>query len=155
MAITPDRQSPVRVLLVDDDPRLRSLGRKVLERSGYEVALASDGDEAVALATSDEFDVILMDLSMPKMDGYEALRAIRAIRPGLPVIALTAHAMKSDQERCLQEGFDQHVSKPFRTQQLVATVAAFAAKARAALAGRPGEVIEPGLVQPLDAPAVT
>lgn len=115
-----------RVLLAEDDPRLQSLGRKVLERQGYNVSLANDGEEAVALAADNDFDVILMDLSMPKMDGYEAMRKIKSIKPMMPVVAVTAHAMKSDRERCLEEGFDEHLSKPYEVPQLVAVVASFA-----------------------------
>jgi CheY-like chemotaxis protein len=115
-----------RILLAEDDPRLQSLGRKVLERQGYTVSVAGDGDEAVQMAADHDYEVILMDLSMPRMDGYEAMQRIKQFKPALPIVAVTAHAMKSDRERCLEQGFDEHLAKPYEVPLLMAVVASFA-----------------------------
>jgi CheY-like chemotaxis protein len=114
------------VLLVDDDPRMQVLGRKVLERQGYRVVLAANGAEASVAAAGERFDVVLMDLEMPGVDGHEALRQIRARQPALPVVAVTAYAMAGDAERCLAEGFDDYISKPYEIAQLRSIVARLA-----------------------------
>jgi len=103
----------------------------VLEKRGYTVVVAGDGRAALAaldLAALDEdkFDLVLMDVQMPEMDGFEATAAIRARErltgAHLPIIAMTAHALKGDQERCLAAGMDGYISKPIRVQELLATV---------------------------------
>ena len=114
------------ILLVDDDPRMQVLGRKVLERQGYRVVLAANGAEAAAAAQAERFDVVLMDLEMPRVDGHEALRLIKARQPDLPVVAVTAYAMAGDSERCREEGFDDYISKPYEIAQLRALVARLA-----------------------------
>ena len=114
------------ILLVDDDPRMQVLGRKVLERQGYRVVVATNGAEAVAAASAEPFDLVLMDLEMPSVDGHEALRLIKAERPALPVVAVTAYAMAGDSERCLEEGFDDYISKPYRITELRQLVARLA-----------------------------
>jgi two-component system, sensor histidine kinase and response regulator len=111
------------VLLVDDDPRMQVLGRKVLERHGYRVVLAANGTEAAEAAAAEPFDLVLMDLEMPRIDGHEALRLIKAEHPTLPVVAVTAYAMAGDSERCRAEGFDDYISKPYDIVQLRAVVA--------------------------------
>lgn len=114
------------VLLVDDDPRMQVLGRKVLERHGYRVVVAADGMEAAAAVDREPFDVVLMDLEMPRLDGHEAMRRIKAKRPALPVVAVTAYAMAGDSERCRAEGFDDYISKPYEIRQLRSLVARLA-----------------------------
>ena len=114
------------VLLVDDDPRMQVLGRKVLERHGYRVVVAADGMEAAAAVDREPFDVVLMDLEMPRIDGHEAMRRIKAKQPALPVVAVTAYAMAGDSERCRAEGFDDYISKPYEIQQLRSLVARLA-----------------------------
>jgi CheY-like chemotaxis protein len=115
------------VLLVDDDPRMQVLGRKVLERQGYRVVLAANGAEAAAAAAEERFDVVLMDLEMPSVDGHRALRLLKSEHPRLPVVAVTAYAMAGDSERCKREGFDDYISKPYEIAQLRAVVARLAA----------------------------
>ena len=114
------------VLLVDDDPRMQVLGRKVLERQGYRVVVAADGNEAAVAADAEPFDVVLMDLEMPRVDGHQAMRLIKARHPSLPVVAVTAYAMAGDSERCLEEGFDDYISKPYEIGQLRSLVARLA-----------------------------
>ncbi|MCB1957248.1 MAG: response regulator [Rhodocyclaceae bacterium] len=101
-----------RVLLVDDNEFNRQIGQELLELVDIEVRLACDGAEAVELARCDAFDLILMDLQMPVMDGYEAAARIRKDHPALPIIALTAHAMKSEKTRVLAAGMNDLLTKP-------------------------------------------
>ena len=115
----------VTVLLVEDDARLQILGRKVLERHGYQVVLADNGRSAVALA-GEQVNLVLMDVSLPEMDGLAATRLIKAAHPDLPIVALTAHAMSGDRERSLSAGCDGFLSKPYQIPDLVRTVADFA-----------------------------
>ncbi len=114
------------ILLVDDDPRMQVLGRKVLERQGYRVVVAVNGAEAARLVSAEPFDVVLMDLEMPRLDGHEALKLIKADQPELPVVAVTAYAMAGDSERCREEGFDDYISKPYEIAQLRSLVARLA-----------------------------
>ena len=116
------------VLLVDDDPRMQVLGRKVLERQGYRVVLAANGMEAATAAERERFDVVLMDLEMPNVNGHQALRLIKASQPALPVVAVTAYAMAGDPERCLAEGFDDYISKPYEIAELRSLVARLAGR---------------------------
>jgi signal transduction histidine kinase/CheY-like chemotaxis protein len=106
----------LRVLLVEDNRVNQFLARRLLERWGHHVVLAESGREAVAAHARQIFDVILMDVQMPEMNGFEATAAIRAAEhlssDGTPIIAMTAHAMKGDRERCLAAGMDGYISKP-------------------------------------------
>ncbi|HEX5227002.1 MAG TPA: ATP-binding protein [Bryobacteraceae bacterium] len=105
-----------RVLVVDDNAVNRQVAVRLLERRGHTAASAVSGREALDLAAQSHFDVILMDVQMPDMDGYEATQAIRAAEASsgghIPIIAMTAHAMKGDRERCLAAGMDGYVPKP-------------------------------------------
>ncbi|MBS1694177.1 MAG: response regulator [Actinobacteria bacterium] len=102
------------VLLVEDNPRNLKLARDVLEHAGFGVAVAASGEDAVDLAISAQPDVILMDLQLPGIDGYEALERIRRHDDtvSIPVVALTAFAMAQDRERVLSSGFDGYLEKP-------------------------------------------
>jgi signal transduction histidine kinase/DNA-binding response OmpR family regulator/HPt (histidine-containing phosphotransfer) domain-containing protein len=136
-----------RILLVEDNPINQELACDVLSRAGITVAIAADGREALAVLERDRFDAVLMDCQMPVMDGYEATRALR-LRPGmkdLPVIAMTANAMAGDREKVLAAGMDDHVAKPFRVEELFATLAHWVRPA--ALPLPPGSGLEslPGL----------
>ena len=115
----------VRVLLVEDNEINRQVAKEILEGAGLIVTMAHDGREAVNAVKSDEFDVVLMDVQMPVMDGYEATGAIRS-DPGfkdLPIIAMTAHAMAGDRERSLEAGMNDHVTKPIDPEILYRTLA--------------------------------
>src|ERR1035438_525869 len=114
-------QSPsaaLRILLAEDNKINQFVARRLLEKHGHTVTVAGNGYEAVSLLDGESFDVVLMDVQMPAMDGVEATTAIRVKENGtgrhIPIIAMTAHAMKGDEERCLQAGMDSYVPKPDR-----------------------------------------
>ncbi|MEE8330173.1 MAG: response regulator [Acidimicrobiia bacterium] len=115
-----------RVLVADDSPTNRMLAKRLLENGGHEVTSVDDGSQAVEALESNRFDVVLMDVQMPVMDGFEATAEIRQRESGtgehIPIIALTAHAMDGDRQRCLDAGMDAYVSKPFRSAELFATI---------------------------------
>jgi two-component system, cell cycle response regulator DivK len=113
------------ILIADDRPSSRELLRTVLERSGYEVIEAEDGEMAVERARSGRPDLILLDLQMPKLDGYAALALLRGDPEfaRTPVLALTASAMRGDREKILEAGFTDYLSKPAGTEALREAVA--------------------------------
>ncbi|MCB2224823.1 MAG: response regulator [Actinobacteria bacterium] len=122
-----ERRRPLRVLLADDSPTNRLVASRVLEKRGHDVAEVGDGAEALAALDAARYDVVLMDVQMPGMDGLEATRQIRdrERRAGaghVPVIALTAHAMEADRQRCLAAGMDGYLAKPFSSEDLVGAV---------------------------------
>jgi len=112
----------MRILLAEDSLVNQKLAVGLLKRQGHSVVVANNGKEALAELELREFDLVVMDVQMPEMDGLEATAAIRAreVQTGahVPIIAMTAHAMKGDRERCLEAGMDQYVSKPIRARQL-------------------------------------
>jgi len=116
----------MRILLVEDNPENRDMLSRRLIRRGHEISFAMDGAEAVRLATAEIPDLILMDLSLPVMDGWEATRQIRggAATAQIPIIALTAHAMVGDRERALAAGADDYDTKPVDIERLSAKIAA-------------------------------
>jgi PAS domain S-box-containing protein len=119
--IQPSERS-LRVLLAEDNPVNQTLATRILERLGHKVQVVNNGKEALGRAQAEEFDVILMDVQMPEMDGLEATAAIRDAEAGTekhtPIIAMTAHAMKGDREKCLSAGMDGYLSKPIRIDEL-------------------------------------
>jgi CheY-like chemotaxis protein len=109
------------VLVVEDSPVNRVVATRVVERCGYHVTAVNNGQEALDALSARHYDAILMDCQMPELDGYEATREIRRREAGdrhTPIIAMTAHAMTGDRERCLLAGMDDYVSKPVRAQAL-------------------------------------
>jgi PAS domain S-box-containing protein len=120
-------RSRLRVLLAEDNPINQRLAVRMLEKLGHHVAVASDGREALALWESQPFDAVVIDVQMPEMDGLEVTAAIRAKEKSsgrrTPVIALTAHAMKGDRERCLDAGMDDYLAKPVDLHTLEAALA--------------------------------
>ena len=114
---------PLNILLAEDSLVNQRLAVGLLKKYGHSVTVANNGKEAVAALASGNFDVILMDVEMPEMDGYEATAVIRVQQrqsgTHVPIIAMTAHAMKGDREQCLEAGMDDYISKPIRIQQLL------------------------------------
>jgi CheY-like chemotaxis protein len=123
-------QTGICILLAEDNPVNQYFALRLLQKRGYEVVLAGSGREVLAALEKQTFDLILMDVQMPEMDGFEATAAIRekekATRTHVPIVAMTAHAMAGDRERCLAAGMNNYVSKPIRSQELFAAIAAFA-----------------------------
>ena len=109
-----------RVLLVDDDVRNIYALTALLDEAGLRVTPARDGKEAIACFQREPFDLILMDMAMPNMDGYTATRTLKEEHAcHIPVIALTAHAMKGDREKCITAGADDYLAKPVNRQELL------------------------------------
>ena len=133
--VTPS-SAPLRVLLAEDNAINQQLALRILQKRGHEVVVAANGREALAALDTGRFDLVLMDLEMPEVGGFEATAALRARETGsgphVPVIALTAHAMKGDRERCLAAGMDGYVTKPLLARELFAAL-------DAALGGAPPE----------------
>ncbi len=111
--------APMNVLLVEDGETNRRLIQVILGEAGVDVAVAVNGKQGVEKAQQSHFDAILMDMQMPVMDGYQASRRIREHGLTIPIVALTAHAMKGDREKCLQAGCTDYLTKPIRTQELL------------------------------------
>lgn len=123
----PAALGPLRVLLAEDNPVNQRVAAAFLERAGHSVTIVSDGQQAFDQAMAGGFDLVLMDVQMPEMDGLQATRAIRDAEAGkrrLPIVALTAHAMDGDRELCMAAGMDAYLSKPIRREELLETVAA-------------------------------
>jgi CheY-like chemotaxis protein len=116
--VSNERLAGIRVLVVDDNEINRMLAEKLLQRWGATVDGAADGEEGVRKAQSSAYDVILMDLQMPGMDGYEAARRIRDLGIKTPLIALSAAALDEVKDRALEAGMDDFVSKPFHQEEL-------------------------------------
>jgi PAS domain S-box-containing protein len=118
-----DEQTPLDVLLVEDHPINQKLATNLLERWGHRVTLAENGKLAVEVMRGRRFDIVLMDMMMPVMDGLEATRQIRVAEmensvPRTPIIAMTANAMQGDRENCLEVGMDDYIAKPIKSQDL-------------------------------------
>ena len=113
-----------KVLLVEDNEMNRDMLSRRLERKGFEVVFAQDGSVAVELAGSEQPALILMDMSLPVMDGWEATRRIKAdpATKGIPVIALTAHAMAGDKERAMEAGCEDYDTKPVDFPRLLGKI---------------------------------
>lgn len=121
-----DPRKPARILLVEDNPINQKLSIKLLEKFGYESDLASSGEAAVDLFKSNRYELVLMDCQMPGLDGYETTREIRRLEltsdRRIPIVALTANAMKGDREKCLEAGMDDYLAKPIQPQNLRETI---------------------------------
>lgn len=115
------RLLPAHILLVEDDVTSRAVAKLLLERSGYRVSVATDGEEACRKAIEGTFDLVLMDISLPKLDGYAAVKCIReAGKMDLTIVAMTAYALSGDRERCLEAGMNDYLSKPVSRVALTA-----------------------------------
>lgn len=113
-----------RILLVEDNEMNRDMLSRRLQRKGYEVLLAVDGGQGVSMAGSEKPDLILMDMSLPVLDGWEATKQLKGADAtrGIPVIALTAHAMQGDQEKALEAGCDDYDTKPVDLPRLLGKI---------------------------------
>ncbi len=116
----------LKVLLAEDGLVNQKLATVILEKSGHTVRLAVNGREAVAAVASERYDVVLMDVQMPEMSGYEATEQIRKMNretgEHTPIVAMTANAMKGDREKCIDAGMDDYISKPFKITDLLAAL---------------------------------
>lgn len=112
----------LRVLLVEDAPDNRFLITKILESAGACVDTANDGVEGIERAYSANFDVVLMDIQMPRMDGFDAVRTLKRSNYTVPIVALTAHSRMDDRRKTHDAGFSDHLTKPINSGELVTCV---------------------------------
>lgn len=116
-------QAKFRILIAEDNPVNQTLTMRLLEKRGYSTGLAENGRQVLEELERQKYDLILMDMQMPVMDGIEATRMIRSqkkdvVYRNIPIIGLTANAMKGDRELCLDAGMDDYVTKPIKSQKL-------------------------------------
>lgn len=121
-------QRSLKILVAEDSLMNQIFTREILKEGGHEVVIVADGQEAIEALARENYDLVFMDIRMPNMDGEEALRIIRqgryaGINPHMPVIALTAYALKDDQERLMKQGFDGYLAKPIDVQALEKLIA--------------------------------
>jgi two-component system sensor histidine kinase/response regulator len=121
--IEEEKRRNIRILLAEDNVVNQKLATRIIEKLGYKIDTVSDGREAIKALSRVPYDLVLMDVQMPEMDGIEATQMIRDFKskvmdPQLPIIAMTAHAMKGDREKCLQAGMNDYISKPVNPQEL-------------------------------------
>ena len=119
------RLEPLRILLAEDNPINQKLALRLLEKGGHQVVLAKNGQQALEEFHQHPFDLILMDIQMPVMDGVQAVRALRASERGanVPVVAVTAHALAGDREKYIGYGMDGYVTKPLNSRTLFGAIA--------------------------------
>jgi CheY-like chemotaxis protein len=112
----------LRILLAEDNPVNQAVATRLLQKLGHSFTVAHNGKEALSLLSTDLFDLLLIDIQMPEMDGLTATRMIRekerSTQDHLPIVAMTAHAMSGDRELCIQAGMDGYISKPINLQRL-------------------------------------
>jgi CheY-like chemotaxis protein len=113
-----------RILVVEDNEMNMDMLTRRLEKRGFQVSMATDGSQGVTKAQTEQPDLILMDMSLPVVDGWEATRTLKAAPDTrhIPIIALTAHAIAGDRERCLEAGCDDYENKPVKFPQLLAKI---------------------------------
>ncbi len=113
-----EQRRPLRILVVDDSPTGRAVVMRSLERLGHDTESAPTGRDGVAMLEKGTYDVVLMDMEMPDMDGVEATKVIREGGSAIPIVGISAHAFGADRRRCLEAGMNDHITKPFRIEQL-------------------------------------
>jgi two-component system cell cycle response regulator DivK len=128
---------PKKVLIVEDNEDNRELVVKVLRNKGYEMVQAADGEEALEKAVAERPDLILLDISLPKLDGYEVAKRLKSMEEfqEIPIIAFTAHAMKGDREKVIIAGFEGYISKPVNVRELPEQVRSFIRGKRESIIG--------------------
>jgi two-component system, cell cycle response regulator DivK len=128
---------PKKVLIVEDNEDNRELVVKVLRNKGYEMVQAADGEEALEKAVAERPDLILLDISLPKLDGYEVAKRLKSMEEfqEIPIIAFTAHAMKGDREKVIVAGFEGYISKPINVRELPEQVRSFIRGKRESIIG--------------------
>jgi CheY-like chemotaxis protein/HPt (histidine-containing phosphotransfer) domain-containing protein len=121
----------LRILVAEDNPVNQRVALHILEKAGHSAVAVSNGKEAIGALAREKFDLVLMDVQMPELDGLEATRAIRdhekRTSGHIPIVAMTAHAMKGDRERCLEAGMDNYVAKPVQASELLRVIESIAA----------------------------
>lgn len=119
-----DNASGVKILLVEDNEMNRDMLSRRLIRRGYQISIAVDGREGIEMAKAGDFDLVLMDMSLPEVDGWEAMRQLRDLQETrtLPIIALTAHAMAGDRERAMEAGANDYDTKPIDLARLLGKI---------------------------------
>jgi two-component system, sensor histidine kinase and response regulator len=141
-------QPALRILLAEDNPFNQKLARGLLGKAGHSLVVVNNGAEAVAAIERENFDLVLMDVQMPEMDGLQAAQLIRQREKGsgrrIPILAMTAYAMKGDRERCLEAGMDGYVTKPIRARELFEAIAAVVGQPFVPAAPRGAEPLGPG-----------
>ena len=139
-----ESRATLRVLLAEDNPVNQQVAVAMLVKRGHAVHVSSNGREALEAVQERDYDVVLMDIQMPEMDGFEATHAIRALPKGkdLPIIGLTAHALSGERERCLSHGMTDYLAKPFKAHELFALVEG-TAEPKAAAAPPPEPLVPP------------
>ena len=108
-----------QVLLIDDDPAYIEIIKFCLEKAGFNVSVASDGQQAIDMALKEPFGLILMDVQMPNINGMEATRVLRENDIKIPIVVVTANAMKGDDEKCFQAGANDYLTKPVDIQKMM------------------------------------
>lgn len=149
----PEPRKDLSVLVAEDNPVNREVTAEMLAVNGYQVHTVCNGREAVDAIAASTFDLVFMDCQMPEMDGFAATAAIRARErdlklPRVPIVALTAHAITGDRERCLAQDMDDYLSKPFRQSQLIAVVQRWVSQSGSPPSNEPGSTSQTASVAP-------
>jgi PAS domain S-box-containing protein len=144
--VTPPSSGTLKVLLVEDNVINQEVASNMLIRLGHIVIIANNGLEAVTAIQTDDFDIVLMDVQMPKMNGYEATQKIREIEKNtgnhIHIVGLTANAMKGDKEKCLEIGMDDYISKPIRFEDMTKAIQRFMDKTDTAISNKRAKSID-------------
>ena len=120
----------VRILVVDDDKNTRRLTRAVLENAGYQVSAAEDGEQALEVMEQEHIDLVVLDVMMPKMDGYQFTEALRSVRNDLPILMVSAKQLPADRKKGFLVGIDDYMTKPVDEEEMLLRIRALLRRAR-------------------------